>query len=138
MAWEVPQRLAGALSLAMTPKSAMGPYEQNPNTAPSVRIQSWQEKGGQRRDPRTLPLSPTGCSQTAAPPRGTAGSDALGLTPAPCLQPKRCSPRQSRCAPPCCPASRPSSPLPAALTAHATFGFVRESQNVTERRATSP
>lgn len=105
MAWEVPQRLAGALSLAMTPKSAMGPYEQNPNTAPSVRIQSWQEKGDQRRDPRTLPLSPTGCSQTPAPPQGTARFDTLGLTPAPCLQTKRCSPRRSRCS------RRAASPL---------------------------
>lgn len=44
MAWEVPHRLAGALSLAMTPKRAMGPYEENPNTAPRVRIHSWRNK----------------------------------------------------------------------------------------------
>lgn len=44
MAWEVPHRLAGALSLAMTPNRAIGPYEENPNTAPRVRIHSCQSK----------------------------------------------------------------------------------------------
>lgn len=42
MAWEVPHRLAGALSFAMTPNRAIGPYEENPNTAPRVRIHSCQ------------------------------------------------------------------------------------------------
>lgn len=44
MAWEVPHRLAGALSLAMTPNRAIGPYEENPNTAPRARIHSCQSK----------------------------------------------------------------------------------------------
>ena len=44
MAWEVPQRLAGALSLAITPNRAIGPYEENPNTAPRVRIHSCRNK----------------------------------------------------------------------------------------------
>lgn len=44
MAWEVPHRLAGALSLAITPNRAIGPYEENPNTAPRVRIHSCQNE----------------------------------------------------------------------------------------------
>lgn len=47
MACDVPQKLDGALSLAITPKSAIGPYDENPNTAPRVNIQSWvKEKTG--------------------------------------------------------------------------------------------
>lgn len=47
MACDVPQKFDGALSLAITPKSAIGPYDENPNTAPRVNIQSWvKEKTG--------------------------------------------------------------------------------------------
>lgn len=46
MAWEVPHKLGGALSLAMTPNRAMGPYEEKPNTAPNTRIQSCQGQSG--------------------------------------------------------------------------------------------
>ncbi len=40
MACDVPQKLEGALSLAITPNKAIGPYEENPNAAPRIKIQS--------------------------------------------------------------------------------------------------
>lgn len=59
MAWEVPHRFAGALSLAITPNRAIGPYEENPNTAPSVRIHSCQNKlGSETGSGRLTTLSP--------------------------------------------------------------------------------
>lgn len=43
MACDVPQKFDGALSLAITPNSAIGPYDENPNAAPRVNIHSWVE-----------------------------------------------------------------------------------------------